>query len=119
KVAFLFPGVEPTFGVDAMDLPAMAARFGLVAPLIEADTIAHRSASIYRVGIFLDQVMRRLGVTPDLIAGHSIGEWCGSVAAGIIPTSHAADLLDVVDPSTVEFPDLDFAAFAAGVDAVA
>jgi malonyl CoA-acyl carrier protein transacylase len=119
KIAFLFPGVEPTFGVDAMDLPGLAARFDLVAPLLEDDTIAHRSASIYRVGIFLDQVMRRLGIAPDLIAGHSIGEWSGSVAAGIIPIAHASDLLDVIDPSTIEFPDLDFAAFAAGVDAVA
>ena len=119
KVAFLFPGVEPTFGVDAMDLPGLAGRFGLVAPLIEDDTIAHRSASIYRVGNFLDQVMQRLGIAPDLIAGHSIGEWSGSVAAGIIPTIHAAELLDVIDPSTVELPDLDFAAFAAGVDVVA
>jgi malonyl CoA-acyl carrier protein transacylase len=119
KVAFLFPGVEPTFGLDEVDLPALGARFGLVAPLIEDDTIAHRTASIYRTGNFLDAVARRIGVVPDLIAGHSIGEWSGTVASRIVPVTHAEDLLEAVDLSAVELPDLDFAAFAAGVDAVA
>ncbi len=118
KLAFVFPGVEPTFGVAEMGLPALGARFGLVAPEVDDDTIAHRSASIYRTGNFLGQVLQAIGLAPDVIAGHSIGEWSGSVAAGIIPADHAADLLEVVDLSAVELPDLDFAAFAAGVDAV-
>jgi malonyl CoA-acyl carrier protein transacylase len=119
KVAFLFPGVEPTFGLDVVDLPALGARFGLVAPRIEDDSVAHRTASIYRTGNFLDEVVREIGIVPDLIAGHSIGEWSGSVASGIVPVPHAEDLLEVVDPATVELPDLDFAAFAAGVGPVA
>jgi malonyl CoA-acyl carrier protein transacylase len=118
-VAFLFPGVEPVFGIEDMDLPALGARVGLPAPAVEDGSVAHRTASIYRSGIFLDAVLRRLGVRPDVVAGHSIGEWSGSVAAGIIPPAHADDLLDVVDLSAVELPDLDFAAFAAGVGPVA
>ena len=118
-VAFLFPGVEPVFGLEAMDLPALGARVGLPAPPVEDGSVAHRTASIYRSGIFLDAVLRRLGVRPDVVAGHSIGEWCGSVAAGMVPPAHADDLLAAVDPSAVELPDLDFAAFAAGVGPVA
>ncbi|HEV7761358.1 MAG TPA: hypothetical protein VGO78_20275, partial [Acidimicrobiales bacterium] len=75
KVVFLFPGVEPAFGAEDTDLPELAARVGLEAPAIEDDSLAHRSASIYRLGIFLDLALRRLGVVPDMIAGHSIGEW--------------------------------------------
>jgi malonyl CoA-acyl carrier protein transacylase len=119
QVAFLFPGVEPTFGLDEMDLPALGARFGLPAPLVEDDTIAHRTASIYRTGNFLGEIAERLDLRPDVIAGHSIGEWSGSVAAGIVPHAHAEDLMEVVDLSAVELPDLDFAAFAAGVGPVA
>ena len=118
-VAFLFPGVEPVFGLEAMDLPALGARVGLPAPPVEDGSVAHRTASIYRSGIFLDAVLCRLGVRPDVVAGHSIGEWCGSVAAGMVPPAHADDLLAAVDPSAVELPDLDFAAFAAGVGPVA
>jgi malonyl CoA-acyl carrier protein transacylase len=118
-VAFLFPGVEPVFGLEDMDLPALGARVGLPAPVVEDGSVAHRTASIYRSGIFLDAALRRLGVRPDVVAGHSIGEWSGSVAAGIVPPAHADDLLGVVDLSAVELPDLDFAAFAAGVGPVA
>jgi malonyl CoA-acyl carrier protein transacylase len=117
-VAFLFPGVEPVFGVEDMDLPELGARVGLPAPPVEDGSVAHRTASIYRTGIFLDAVLRRLGVEPAAVAGHSIGEWSGSVAAGIIPPANADDLLAVVDLSAVELPDLDFAAFAAGAGPV-
>lgn len=118
RVAFLFPGVEPTFVGDGIELAALARPFGLDAPLLEDDTIAHRSASIVRLGIFLDRVVRRLGVEPDLVAGHSIGEWAGSVAAGVFTRHGAEQLLGSIDPHTVELPDLDFAALSAGVVAV-
>ena len=120
KVAFLFPGVEPTFGVEDMDLPGLGARFGLTPPPIEDDTVAHRSASIYRIGhLPRPGAAAAWASSPDVVAGHSIGEWSGSVAAGMIPSVHADELLGVVDLSSVELPDLDFAAFSAGVDAVA
>lgn len=118
RVAFLFPGVEPAFAGDGIELAALARPFGLEAPLLEDDTIAHRSASIVRLGIFLDRVVRRLGVEPDLVAGHSIGEWAGSVASGILTRHGAEQLLGSVDPHTVELPDLDFAALSAGIVAV-
>jgi malonyl CoA-acyl carrier protein transacylase len=118
KVAFLFPGVEPTFGAEATDVPALAARLGLEAPPLDETTLAHRSASIYRLGIFLDLVLRALGVEPDVVAGHSIGEWSGSVAAGMVPRERAEDVLTVLDLDAVELPELDFAALGAGATAV-
>ncbi len=118
-VAFLFPGVEPGFGAAAMDLPGLGARVGLAAPEVADDTVAHRAASIIRLGLFLHDVMGRVGVRPDALAGHSIGEWAGTVASGIIPPREVGALLDVVDLAEVELPDLDFAAFGDGVAAVA
>ena len=118
KVAFLFPGVEPTFGADGIDVPGLAGRVGLEAPELSDDTIPHRSASIVRLGIFLERALRRLGVAPDVIAGHSIGEWGGSVAAGVFTRQDADGLLDGIDPHDVSLPDLDFAALSAGVDQV-
>lgn len=121
KVVFVFPGVEPAFGAEDTDLPELAARLGLEAPDIEDDSLAHRSASIYRLGIFLDLALRRLGVVPDMIAGHSIGEWAGSVASGIIPHANSEDLMNAVDLDAVgdELPDLDFAALSGGAAEVA
>lgn len=118
KVAFLFPGVEPTFGAEDIDLPALGRQLGLDAPAMSEDTIAHRSASIVRLGIFVDQVLHRLGVVPDLVAGHSIGEWSASVATGMFSRQAADQLLDGIDLGGIELPDLDFAALSSGADAV-
>ncbi|HEV7761449.1 MAG TPA: acyltransferase domain-containing protein, partial [Acidimicrobiales bacterium] len=121
RVVFLFPGVEPAFGAEDTDLPELAGRVGLEAPAIEDDSLAHRGASIYRLGIFLDLALRRLGVRPDIVAGHSIGEWAGSVASGVIPHANSEDLLAALDLDEVgdELPDLDFAALSGGAEAVA
>jgi malonyl CoA-acyl carrier protein transacylase len=121
KVVFLFPGVEPAFGAEDTDLPELAGRLALEAPAIEDDSLAHRGASIYRLGIFLDLALRRLGVRPDVVAGHSIGEWAGSVASGVIPHANSEDLLAALDLDEVgeDLPDLDFAALSGGAEAVA
>ena len=119
KVAFLFPGVEPTFGLVDDDLAGLAARLGITAPPLVDDSVAHRGASIVRLGIFLDEALHLLGVTPDVIAGHSIGEWSGSVASGVFTRQDAEGLADGVDLGGVELPDLDFVALSAGVAEVA
>ena len=117
-VAFLFPGVEPSFGAGGIDLPALAGLLGLAAPDVSEDTVAHRSAAIIRLGIFLDAVLRRLGVTPDLVGGHSIGEWSATVSAGMSAPADAEALITSVDLGAVELPQVDFAAIVAGADEV-
>jgi hypothetical protein len=117
KVAFLFPGVEPAFGAAGTDLPGLGRRLGLEAPRIVEGSVAHQSASIYRLGIFLDLVLRRLGVAPDVVAGHSVGEWSGAIAAGMLPHERADELVAGIELDAVELPDVDFAALAAGVAA--
>ncbi|HET6952570.1 MAG TPA: acyltransferase domain-containing protein, partial [Acidimicrobiales bacterium] len=119
KVAFLFPGVEPTFGAEATDLPALGRVIGLAVPPISVDTVAHQSASIYRLGVFLAQAARRAGIEPDMVAGHSVGEWAGTVAAGMVPLDRAEELVGGHDLDAVELPDLDFVAVGAGAAAAA
>ncbi|HEY8524274.1 MAG TPA: acyltransferase domain-containing protein, partial [Acidimicrobiales bacterium] len=118
KVAFVFPGVEPAFAAGDIDVPALGRRVGLEAPEIRTGGVAHQTAAIYRLGIFLDRVLRRLGVEPDVVAGHSVGEWSGTVAAGLLPAEHADELIRTVELDAVELPDVDFAALAAGADVV-
>jgi Acyl transferase domain/Polyketide synthase dehydratase len=119
KIAFLFPGVEPTFEVETVDLPALGARFGIDVPVMERDTVPHQSRSIFRLGLFLDAVLRQVGIRPDLVAGHSIGEWAGTVCSGMVPPAHADELVAFIDLDAVELPDVDFAALSAGADTAA
>lgn len=118
-VAFLFPGVEPTFEAPALHVGALAERLGLTPPELDDSSVAHRSASIVRLGIFCDQVLTQLGVVPAAMAGHSIGEWSGIVAAGVVSPERASVLLNAADLDALRFPDLDFAALASGAHAAA
>lgn len=118
KVAFVFPGVEPTFGAEGTNLPELAASMGMAAPDVTEDTVAHRSAGIIRLGIFLDDVLRRCGVVPDLVAGHSIGEWSATVSAGRSTAADAEALISSVDLGAVDLPEVDFAALVSGSEHV-
>jgi malonyl CoA-acyl carrier protein transacylase len=118
KVAFLYPGVEPAAGAHTIDLPGLGRALGIEAPVVTYDTVAHQGASIFQVGLFLDAALRVVGVEPDLAAGHSVGEWAGTVGAGMIPEDRADAFLGGLDLGGLAMPDVDFAAISAGIDRV-
>jgi acyl transferase family protein len=121
RIAFLFPGVEPGFAPEALALDDLARRVGLAGdaiPAMSTDTLAHHSAAVFRLALFLHRVLRRRGVEPDVIAGHSLGEWSGTVAAGIVAEDHADELVDGLDLDGVTLPAVEFLALSAGADAV-
>jgi acyl transferase domain-containing protein/phosphopantetheinyl transferase len=116
KTAFLFPGVEPTFAPNADDV---AEHLGL-APLAH-DTeggldLSRQGAAIVALGRLLHGALAELGVEPDLVGGHSIGEWNAMIAAGLIPADGVDDFIASVDLDAVEVPDLVFAALGCGAD---
>ncbi|MBE7324086.1 polyketide synthase dehydratase domain-containing protein [Nocardioides sp. Y6] len=112
-VAFLFPGVEPEFDPQVDDV---AARFGLEwEGGYDADLQA-QGTGILMVGRLLTAALDRLGVRPDLIAGHSLGEWTGQVVSGMIPADQADELRRSLQPGSVEVPDVAFVALGAGAD---
>jgi acyl transferase domain-containing protein/phosphopantetheinyl transferase len=116
KVAFLFPGVEPTFAPNTDDV---AERFG-VEPLAHgADgelDLSRQGAAIIALGRLLHRALLALGIEPDLVGGHSIGEWNAMIAAGLVPADGVDDFIASVDLDAVEVPDLVFAALGCGAD---
>jgi acyl transferase domain-containing protein/phosphopantetheinyl transferase (holo-ACP synthase) len=118
KVAFLFPGVEPTFEprVDdvavAFDLPWDGLAEGV--PPLE-----RQGRGIVQVGLLLDDALAALGVRPDVVAGHSLGEWAGQIASGQIPRSYVDEFLDELHPGAIEVSDVVFVALGAGAEVAA
>jgi len=118
KVAFLFPGVEPVFDpkVDdvaaALDLPWE----GLVET---AAPLERQGRGIVAVGRLLASALGRLGVKPDLMAGHSLGEWTGQIASGMIPDSYVEAFLGGLRPGSIELSDVVFVALGCGADVAA
>jgi acyl transferase domain-containing protein/phosphopantetheinyl transferase len=115
KVAFLFPGVEPVFEPRVDDV---AEQLGIAWDGLAEGVppLERQGRGIVQVGLLLDEALERIGVRPDLAAGHSLGEWTGQIVSGQIPTSYVDDFLDSLQPGSIEVSDVVFVALGAGVD---
>ncbi|WP_239145178.1 acyltransferase domain-containing protein [Actinoplanes couchii] len=113
-LAFLFPGFEPEF---APRLDEVAAHLGLAGPRLTGGTELHsRGADVVAVGRFLAEALSELGVVPDLVSGHSLGEWTAMVAAGSYRAADVDSFVASLRPGTVPVPEVDYAAVGCGAD---
>ncbi|MDQ4032848.1 MAG: polyketide synthase dehydratase domain-containing protein, partial [Actinomycetota bacterium] len=112
RLAFVFPGLEQGFEPQTDDV---ADHFGLDRPdLGNTAVLGQHGLGVLAVGRLLDAALRELGVIPDLVAGHSIGEWNAMVAAGIYPRRAVEELITSFDPTALHVPGLMFAALGCG-----
>jgi acyl transferase domain-containing protein/phosphopantetheinyl transferase (holo-ACP synthase) len=125
RVAFLFPGLEGEFVPRVDDV---ADHFGLARPT-SADTgtgtaervgdIGRHGAEVVAVGRLLDTALRRMGVRPDAVAGHSVGEWTAMIAGGLYSGASVDSFLESFDPDALRVPGLAFAALGVSAEQVA
>jgi acyl transferase domain-containing protein/phosphopantetheinyl transferase len=127
KVAFVFPGVDSSFEPRVEDV---AKHFGLRVPEHAAFGALGAAAEgapfdLERIGMgivetnrLLDTVLRhKLGIKPFAMAGHSIGEWSGMIASGMLTDSTIDAFIAGLRPGSLEVPGVVFAAAGCGVDA--
>ena len=121
RIAFLFPGIEPAFLSDAVDLDSLSTRCAMSAPPLPFDTLSAQAASVVRLGLHMNDVLARLDVVPDEVAGHSVGEWTAAVASGLVASRDAATFMRGLDLASYDarLPDLDFLATNGAADVVA
>ncbi|MGP8005913.1 MAG: 4'-phosphopantetheinyl transferase superfamily protein [Acidimicrobiales bacterium] len=113
KLAFVFPGVEPNQAPDVADV---AGHFGWELPeRLGESELERQSRDILWAGRILHAAMDRLGVRPDLMAGHSLGEWGGLIAAGMVPDGIVDELSNGMLPRRLEVPDVVYLMVGAGV----
>ncbi|QTD97142.1 type I polyketide synthase [Streptomyces cyanogenus] len=120
KVVFVFPGLEADFTPRTDDI---AAHFGLppvagAGPDVRVGDIGRHGFGVVGVGRLLDQALRRMGVVPDAVAGHSVGEWTAMAAAGIYSAAQVDQFMAGFDPDAVTVPGLAFAAVGTSADHV-
>ena len=117
QLAFLFPGLEQEFEPRVDDV---ADHFGLDRPdLGDTAVLGRHGLGVLTVGRLLDVALQELGVMPDLVAGHSVGEWNAMTAAGIYPRRAVEELIASYDPESLHVPGLLFAALGCGADQAA
>ncbi|MHB1845443.1 MAG: beta-ketoacyl synthase N-terminal-like domain-containing protein [Deltaproteobacteria bacterium] len=107
KVAFLFPGLEPTFEPRVRDV---AEWLGREPPAETPNGLEEMGLAVVATSRLLFEALARLRLVPDALAGHSIGEWTGMVASELIPPMEANAFIDSLVPGQLEVPDVLFAA---------
>ncbi|MFG3305025.1 beta-ketoacyl synthase N-terminal-like domain-containing protein [Streptomyces wuyuanensis] len=121
RIAFVFPGLEGEFEPRVDDV---ADRFGLSLPGPSVDAgaevgdVGRHGLGVVAVGRLLDGALRRMGVVPEAVAGHSVGEWTAMAVAGLYAEHAVDDFMASLDPDSVSVPDLAFAAVGASADRV-
>ncbi|MFE3643357.1 beta-ketoacyl synthase N-terminal-like domain-containing protein [Streptomyces sp. NPDC059169] len=121
RVAFVFPGLEGEFAPRVDDV---ADHFGLDRPPSPGEgrtavgDVGRHGLGVVAVGRLLDAALRRMGVVPEAVAGHSIGEWTAMAAAGLYEERAVDDFMASLDPDSVTVPDLAFAAVGAPAERV-
>jgi acyl transferase domain-containing protein/phosphopantetheinyl transferase len=126
RVCFVFPGIEAAFAPDVDDLcrwlgvPVPAAIAGASSSAATVRELEQRGLAVFALGKLVVAALAKLGVVPDVMAGHSLGEWTGMVASEMIPPAHAESFVAGLRTDTLEVPDVVFAAVgcsAAGAEA--
>ncbi|WP_394828394.1 beta-ketoacyl synthase N-terminal-like domain-containing protein [Pendulispora albinea] len=107
-LAFLFPGVDASFEPRVDDL---AEYFDVpLPPHMRPQNLYETGVGIIGVNRLLDGTLRRLGIVPKDVAGHSIGEWSGMIATGITPEGAVDAFVANLGPDKLKVPGVVFAA---------
>ncbi|WSN43951.1 beta-ketoacyl synthase N-terminal-like domain-containing protein [Streptomyces sp. NBC_01334] len=116
--AFLFPGLEGDFTPQVDDV---AAHFGLPTLSVAGDRtgdVGRHGFGVVAVGRLLDAALRRSGIVPAAVAGHSVGEWTAMATAGLYSGDEVDAFMADFDPDSVSVPGLAFGAIGASAERV-
>jgi acyl transferase domain-containing protein/phosphopantetheinyl transferase len=116
KIAFVFPGLD---GLAKGEVDSVSRYFGLTEPIeTEGEGLLSDALKIFNKCSILDNALKKLGIVPDMNAGHSLGEWLAGYSSELAEVNSVKALIDVLNPETFELKDSRFIAIGAGIDAV-
>ena len=107
KVVFLFPGIEAEF---APEVASLAEGLGVAPPETAAPDLEHQALRVLLLSRFLLRAAEAIGLSADMLAGHSIGEWSGMVAAGMFDDAATERFIESLRPGTSRVADVRYVA---------
>jgi len=118
KVAFVYPGIDSQFEPRIDDLKnyfdwQLSTN---AQPNDPAEALSEVARGVIEVNARLSDALASIGIQPDALAGHSIGEWSAMIAAGTINEKDNQQLSDKIQTDDSDFPDVLFLAAGCGID---
>lgn len=116
KVAFVFPGLD---GLAKGEVESVSRYFNINAPIeTEGEGLLNDALHIFNNCSILDNSLKKLGIIPDMNAGHSLGEWLAGYSSELAEVNSVKALIDVLNPETFELKDSKFIAIGAGIETI-
>lgn len=113
KVAFLYPGFDPASNPE---VKSVANHFGITIP--EEKIENHRNIDLilklYHSSEAINEALKILEVKPDINAGHSLGEWFGIKASGMVTDASVRALIESLDLDKLHIKGIYFIAVGCG-----
>ncbi|MHA4741277.1 type I polyketide synthase [Dyadobacter sp. MSC1_007] len=117
KTAFLFPGLD---GLAGGEIDSVADYFKLPryesADNAEENTVFSTAMNLLEKSRILDSAIKKLGITPDMNAGHSLGEWLAGRSSGLASEESVLHLLTRLNPELFEVKNTRFLAVGCSYD---
>lgn len=120
KIAFLFPGLD---GLSSGETESIAEYFGIEKEFVidesQQETVVLGSAlNQLQNSRIVDLALKKLGIIPDINAGHSMGEWLAGMSAGMVTTDSIKVLVKSLDPKFFEISNARFIAIGCGYEQI-
>ncbi len=116
KIAFVFPGLD---GLAKGEVESVSRYFNINAPIeTEGEGLLNDALNIFNNCSILDNSLKKLGIIPDMNAGHSLGEWLAGYSSELAEVNSVKALIDVLNPETFELKDSKFIAIGAGIETI-
>lgn len=115
RIAFLYPGMDASFEPN---IQGLADYLGIGTPPYHdaRGDLLTVSYGIISLGRWLTDILEHLGIHAHGMAGHSVGEWTGMMASGLIESEGADRFFAQVAPALeLNVPGVVFAAAGCGV----
>lgn len=114
KLAFVFPGLD---ALSSGETASIARHFNLPVidrPQTKENELLHGVFAAIESSRHIDAALKQLDIHPDVIAGHSLGEWLGWGSAGMVEDASVLSLLQQLNPASYQMEHSRFVAVGCG-----
>lgn len=114
KIAFLFPGFDSVINPEIKSISEFFNYPISENNIDDNNKLLNQSLELFNASKIIDNSLKKLGIHPDMNAGHSLGEWFAIKASDLVSESSIKYLLQSMIPDKFKIEGIYFIAVASG-----